>query len=111
MFSDYIELGPTPCEEDCAQVGQDNYRSIARKEAMAFVKQLNREFFSRVDRGLIEFGVKWFNHDFGSYCEAVVYYNPSDPESANAAIFAENNTPMRWDEESLIELDMADDNL
>lgn len=107
MRFDYIELGPTPCDENCVQVGEDNYRERAKRETTVFVDQLNREFSSWVEDGLIKFGIKWFSHDFGSYCEAVVYYNDDDEASRAIAIVVENNTPFKWDDKAIEELEIA----
>jgi len=96
---DYMEIGPNPCEEDCAQLGTPDYRRISNIEMDVYIDQLCREFATRLD--YVDFGKKWFNHDFGSYGEVVVYYNTEDELSTKAAFFIEANLPMNWDEESL----------
>ena len=107
MISAYMEIGPTPCEESCAQVGIENYRIIASKEMDVYINQLNRKFEDIADENHIVFGKKWFNHDFGSYGEVVVYYDESDENSVQAAFHIESNLPYNWDEEALIELEKA----
>ena len=44
MVMEYIEIGATPYDEDCAQVGAENYRKDAMKEMNAYINQLNRSF-------------------------------------------------------------------
>lgn len=102
---EYIEIGPNPCEEDCAQLGTPDYRRISNIEMNAYIGQLCREFSNLLDD--VDFGKKWFNHDFGSYGEVVVYYNPENEASAKAAFFIESNLPIRWDEEAIIDLNNA----
>lgn len=102
---EYMEIGPTPCEEDCAQLGTSDYRKISNIEMTAYINQLCREFATRLD--YVDFGKKWFNHDFGSYGEVVVYYNTEDEESTKAAFFIESHLPMRWDDEAIVELTNA----
>ena len=104
MFDEYIELGPTPADEDCAQVGQPNYNTFARMEAKAYINQLNREFSHWVESGWIRFDNKWFNHDFGSYCEVVVYYQSDDEVSRGCAFSIDRHHAYRWDQEAKKEL-------
>ena len=35
---DYFSIGPTPSEEDCAQVGQPDYRRKAIAECQRFIE-------------------------------------------------------------------------
>lgn len=105
MNQEYIELGPVPCEENCAQVGDADFRKASNLEMSAYINQLRREFHSRLN--VIEFGKKWFDHDFGSYGEVVVYFNPDDDESFQAAYFVESHLPMTWDDEAIKELEDA----
>ena len=116
---DYINIGSAPVEEQCAQVGRDNYRAMARLECRAFKEQLERKFPDG------EFGIKSFPHDFGTYFEVVAYFEDEVDRDAEAlraledtfmlcqkypcvnklrareaAFEAEANTPMYWDKEA-----------
>jgi hypothetical protein len=42
MARDYIDMGPTPCEEECLQVGSPNYAQRARSEFNRFIDLLRR---------------------------------------------------------------------
>lgn len=44
---EYISLGATPCDEDCAQVGQEDYSTQSKKECQAYINQLWRIIKSR----------------------------------------------------------------
>lgn len=100
---DYITLGPTPCAENCAQVGDINYKRRATLEMDAYINQLERMFPNSSSDGL-SFQKKWFNHDFGTYGEVVVVYNDDDYDATVHAIRIENNLPDYWDEAALDEL-------
>jgi hypothetical protein len=97
---DYLELGPTPCGEDCQQVGMPSYDpQMARKELVAYKNQLQRLFPAGV------FGIKTFPHDFGSYSEVVAYFGDEMTEAQNKAAWdAEGDLPENWDQEALKEL-------
>lgn len=98
MTSDYLTLGPTPCDEPCEQIG-DSYNSTrARQEMKAYINQLRRQ---SPDANL---HIKSFPHDFGTYSEVCVIYNPDNEESANIAFDLESNLPANWDEKAIEEL-------
>ena len=91
---DYIELGPTPCEEDCVQVGTEDYAAKARPECQRYIALI------RATCGEEPYGahltVKSFPHDFGSYLEVVCYYDDSEPEAVAYAWNLEKSAPARW---------------
>ena len=98
-MKEYIELGPVPSEEKCAQVGDSNYSEQSIKECRAYKNQLKRRF------PLADFQIKLFEHDFGYYREVVVYYNDTDYDQEMRAIEIEDNIPEYWDEEAKKELE------
>lgn len=97
-------LGPTPADESCAQVGEDNFREKAKKEMNAYINQLMRQF-PNVDEFNVSFKIKWQNHDFGTYGEVVAVYDAANQESARKALDIEWQLPENWDEEALKELE------
>lgn len=99
---DYLTIGPTPSDEDCAQVGTEDYMERSQKETTAFIHQLLREFGEPPANARLT--SKCFPHDFGAYTEVVCYYDDCDEESINYAFNIENNTPAKWDNEALKEL-------
>ena len=88
-----IYLGSTPCEEECASVGDEHYQSDARIEIGAYIDQLNRTFhFHRSDLG-ITFRKKREPHDFGGYYEVVVDFEGFNWLSSPLAYVIEEHTP------------------
>ena len=99
---EHLDLGSTPADEPCAQVGSDDYQERARKETRAYVNQLRRMFGPEPEGSKI--AAKSNPHDYGSYFSVVVYYDPKIPASIDYAFNVENNLPGKWDEEARKEL-------
>jgi hypothetical protein len=99
---DYLTLGSTPCNEDCAQVGTDNYVVRAKKECTAYKNQLERHFQNFPDGCYLT--IKGFPHDFGTYYEVIVRYDENDEASSEFAYDMESNSPVNWDDEAKKEL-------
>ena len=76
---DYIEIGPNPAEEECAQVGQDDYYEKAREEGKRYIRALIHYFGE--PPALSGLRLKEFPHDFGSYFEVCVYFDDNDENS------------------------------
>lgn len=97
---DYINIGPTPHDEACAQIGQEDYYRRGRKECAAYCRQLRR-MYPEPAGGY--FAVKSFDHDFGRYCEVVAKYDPTDREAVHWAFAAESGAA-EWDNDARAEL-------
>lgn len=108
MTTEYMEIGPTPYDEDCAQVGFAGYRERADKELTAYINQLNRMFYDAEEKG-IRFKTKWFQHDFGNYGEVCIYWNTDNEVADVYAYEIERSLPSNWDEEALKELGKEND--
>ena len=99
---EHMELGPTPCDEPCEQLGPNYNPAKARRESQVYANQLRRMFPDPPYGTTI--GVKAFPHDFGSYIEVVVYFFCDDEESAEYAYKVESGLPANWDDEARAEL-------
>lgn len=108
MPIDYHTLGPVPAAENCAQVGQDDFRKKSIIEMDTYIDQLSRMFPEAEGNG-VWFSKKWFNHDFGQYGEVVAKWDDEDIEATNYVFgVIDRNTPEQWDEESIDRLKKAD---
>lgn len=94
---DYIELGPVPADEPCAQVGTPDADLRMRVEVGEYVNQLRRTF-PQVAAAGAAFRLKRFSHEFGDYYEAVVAYDDESEAQTAAAFAVEANLPSSWDE-------------
>jgi hypothetical protein len=99
---DFINVASVPYDEECSGVGSENYFNMSRLECMVFAKQLGRQFGEGTEYNNIV--IKSFPHDFGTYREVCVYFDDNIPESVDYAFNIESETPDKWDEEALKEL-------
>lgn len=103
---DYMNIAPTPTEEPCTSVTRDgDYYPAMVRECSIFMRQLERMFKDREPEYGIEYRVKSFPHEFGRYCEVVVYYDATDEAATDFALLVEGNIPERWDEDALREFE------
>lgn len=93
---DYINIGPVPAEEDCAQVGSADYHRNARKECQRFADGIIH-FFGTPPVGA-RVSIKSFPHDFGSYLEVIVYYDENVSAAVDYAFRVEAECPGTWQE-------------
>lgn len=98
MARDFLVIGGSPCFEDCAQTGSDDYYQRSLVELKAFIAQLRRKFGP--EPGNARLCSKAFPHDFGTYYEVVIYYDADDEEQVEYAFKLESETPEYWDEEA-----------
>ena len=93
---EYIELGPVPAGENCAQVGTDNYLSRSMRECEVFRRMLERVF--PIPEGLpVKYVVRSHAHDFGAYREVSVRYCGGDTAASDFAFGVESSVPDAWD--------------
>lgn len=92
---DYIEIGSSPCDEPCAQLGK-HPSTLMRLECRAYATQLARQFPNG------DFRVKASQHDFGTYYEVWAYYR--DGDAMEAAFAAESGSIPTWESNILAQL-------
>jgi hypothetical protein len=104
MARDFVDVGCTPHEEDCEQLGPDYNPVRAKAECKALIGQLRRMY------GEEPFGARLKvtsnPHDFGTYYEVVCEYNDTNEEAANYAFGCED-IPDHWDYEAKKELGLV----
>lgn len=105
-MKDYLDLATTtPNDEDCAQVGREEYTKWARIEALAYREQLEREYGPPPGESYIRIVSQ--NHDFGSYLELRVYYDSDNPLEVDFAFNCENGSE-NWDKIAIKQLKKKD---
>ena len=99
---EYIEVGSSPAEEPCVQMGNsmawDGIK--ARQEMMAFIHLIRRHLGPEPDGAHLT--IKTFN--LGEYSEVVCYFDESKPGSFEYALKCANEAPGYWDLTALVEL-------
>lgn len=96
MRQDYIEIGPGPCNEECAQVGSPNYRTNALRECQTYIQAIRNYLGQEPDGALLSY--KWFPHDSGSYVEVVCFYDIENEQAREYAFKCEAKAPMTWED-------------
>jgi hypothetical protein len=105
-----IEIGSTPCDEQCAQVGDSDYPERSRAECRAFINLISRTM-GEPPEGVGLF-IKSNAHDFGTYREVAVkvggMLTPQAREKAlEYAYRCESESPTMWDEQARADLAVA----
>jgi len=92
----YIEIGPVPGEENCAQVGSSDYTEASLRECEVFRRMLARLF--PVPAGLpVAYVGRTHPHDVGNYREVSIRYDESDSQAVEFAYEVEQSAPGEWD--------------
>lgn len=99
-----IFVGECPTEEECAQVGADNYRTQSILEITTFIRQIRRQFGVEPPNSALR---RTSNlHDFGTYYELEYFYDQEDPHHQEYAHILDANTPTHWDQQSCTDLNL-----
>lgn len=100
---DTLEIGPTPCNEDCQPVGMPTYDPMrAMAECRAFKAQITRALGEPPPGACLT--ITRNPHDFGTYYEVAVRYEDQDEEATDWAYRVEAEAPEDWDAEARREL-------
>jgi hypothetical protein len=106
-MKDYLTIGSTPCDEDCAQVGAADYSERSRLECKVFRDQIARHY-PEPENGYLS--IKRFSHDFGDYREVCAIFDDNDEAACTWAYDVEADqlgVLITWDEIALAELNTA----
>ena len=91
---DFLNIGPVPCDEECAQVGCENYKKLAMDECFKFIDVIRKKLGNE-PKGA-DLIVKAFPHDFGTYYEVVCYYDDQNEKATEYAFKCESDSPTTW---------------
>ncbi len=91
---DYIDIGASPANERCAQVGEEGYAQQARAECNRFIELIRKTLGE--EPGSAHLTIKSNPHGFGTYFSTVCYYDDTDEEAARYAARCEDEAPTRW---------------
>jgi hypothetical protein len=92
---DYISIGPAPADEQCAQLGADDYYELVMEQCRRF-REVIRKHIGPEPKGA-ELKIKSFPHDFGTYYEVVCYYDDAYPDAVDYAFRCEAESPLTWE--------------
>ena len=97
---DYLNIGSTPCDETCVQVGNPDYYTLAKPECERFKAQIIKHYPPVYGARVV---VKSFDHDFGAYLEVCVVYDIENEEANEYAFSVEADTKgvlQKWDSDT-----------
>ncbi len=93
---DSLSLGPVPAEESCQQVGTPSYSEAkARKECQRYIGLLRKTFGDEPDGARLR--ITSNPHDFGSYLDVQIFFNPTDEKAVDYAYRLEKDAPPTWE--------------
>ena len=95
MF-DYLEIGPTPAEESCEQLGPGYTQAKAKRECQQFIEAIRKVVGPEPEGARLT--VRSNPHDFGTYYEVAVKYDGSSPGATEYALKVESEAPSTWPE-------------
>jgi hypothetical protein len=102
-----MSFDTTPVDEKCEQVPYQDGGVKARKEAIAFIRQLKREFGECPGTS---YKIQSNPHDGWEpgqvfyYLSVEVFFDDSDPAATEYVYNIERQLPSDWDEQARIEL-------
>ena len=101
-MTEYLDIGSSPPDESCAQIGTDDYFPRARRECRAYVAQLRRVLGAEPTGAHLI--VKSHPHDFGTYLSVACEFDPSNQIAVEYAYRCESQGPQEWDQEAKAQL-------
>jgi len=103
-LDDYINIGSSPVEEDCVQIGEINYMSRSLIECALFLKAIRNKLGTEpVGARLM---TKRFTHDFGTYHEVVCMFQTGNEKAMEYAFKCESEAPTTWKEGGIEESEL-----
>ena len=89
-----MDLGSAPCDEPCAQVGEDDYTAKAKDECRRYIDLLVAIHGEPPTGARLR--MKGNPHDFGTYYSVVVDFDDEDDTASDYAYLLEGNLPATW---------------
>ena len=94
---DYVNIGPTPCDEDCVSLTSNGgYHQAMRAECERYIAAIRMKLGPEPRNARL--AVKRFDHDFGDYLEVVCWYEDTNPAARNYASRCETDAPRTWND-------------
>lgn len=92
-----LNIGCTPADEPCVQVGHKAYARVARAECRLFAADLSNQIAKKWNNDIrIHLRTVGSPHDFGTYYEVFADYDPNDAISVAQALFCEGEADENW---------------
>ena len=92
-----MDLGSSPTDEDCVQLGSPDYHTRARTECARFIEVIRKNLGPEPEGARL--AVKSNPHDFGVYLSVVCHYDDENEEARKYAYRRESETPRTWNDQ------------
>jgi hypothetical protein len=96
MAADFLYIGSSPTDEDCAQVGAPDYYSQGRAECLGLIAALRKKLGKEPAEAKLF--IKREEQDFGAYLEVCCAYDNENKEALDYALKCESDCPSTWAE-------------
>jgi hypothetical protein len=97
---DYINIGSTPAEEDCTQIGTLDYLKRTRVECEQFIEAIRKKLGKEPDGARLK--IMGFDHEFGRYHEVVCEFADANEPAMEYAFLCESDAPVTWNEVGMV---------
>ena len=94
---DFLNIGSSPIDEKCVQVGELDYASRAQQECARFIGLVRRTCGPEPEGAALQ--TKAFPHDLGTYYEVVCFFDPEIQASVDYAYRCAGETPRVWEDD------------
>ena len=91
---DYLEIGATPAEENCEQLGPNYDPEKARAECRRFIAAIRATVGPEPEGARLV--IRSNRHDFGTYYEVAVRFDSDNETAEDYAYRVETGAPVRW---------------
>ena len=95
-MKDFLEIGSSPPDENCEQLGSPDYATKALAECERYIDVLRKKLGKEPEGARLR--VKANPHDFGTYYEVVCDFDTELLESQDYAFKCDSNGPSTWDD-------------
>lgn len=93
-MKDDFYIGNSPPDEDCVQLGLDNYLKLAREECERYIACLEH-YLGKPPEGSYFF-IKSCPHDFGTYLSVFFSFDDKDEKAIDYMFRCESDGPSTW---------------
>ena len=93
---DTVWIGSTPCNEDCAQVGEPDYARDAKIECRQFIEAIRKVCGHEPEGARLK--ITTSEHDWGTLYDVSVVYDTDNEKAAEYAYMVEDKAPQTWNE-------------
>lgn len=91
-----IYLGPAPCEEEPVQLGHPDYHDLGLRECRRYIAAIRKVCGNEPDNARLR--VVKEPHDFGSFYDVIVEFDPADPQAVAYAEKVDEHGPVTWEQ-------------